>query len=269
MQLKDFVFVTCLTPRASLSPLRSELFELYKTSLMRQTSSNWSAILMGDEDKTEGNFIYVKATAVTKEDKLLELFHILEKLPVKPKYLIRLDDDDVFSPIIIDRIQSDKLDFDVFTDRFQSMFNVYDLRSLSKEYSWFPSTVIMRFEDAMTKVDFFRNLPLFVCDHDLVFHKYYQNKRIWYAPKGQPIYLRVFSPTSLSFADSNKAFERYCERFGVWKYFSFEGYESALTNLKSINKKYFNTKVPVFFLYNLTADIQSFLSRFIRKISGA
>lgn len=267
MQLKDFVFVTCLTPRASLSPLRAELFELYKSSLLKQSSSNWSAILMGEENRTEGNFIYLKAESTTKEDKLLELYHILDKLSVKPKYLIRLDDDDVISPVILQKIESEKLDFDVFVDKYQCMFNVYDLRSLSKEFAWFPSTVIMRFEDAMTKISYFRDLPLFVCDHDLVFHKFYHGRKVFYSKRYQPLYLRIFSPTSLSFSDSNKEFEQYCKRFGVWKYFSFEGYEGVLTHLEQINKKYFNTKTPVKFLFNVTADLKSLLGRVIRKFS--
>lgn len=268
MKLNDFVFVTCLTPKASLTPLRTDLFELYKSSLLAQESSNWSAILMGEEDKTEGNFIFIKAKTVTKEEKLLELFELLKDLPVKPKFLIRLDDDDIFSPTIIKKIEKRNLDFDVYVDKFQSMFNVSDLRSLSKEYSWFPSTIIMKFEDAMKRVSFFNDLPLFVCDHDLVFHKYFQNRRIFFSPKDEPIYLRVFSPTSLSFNDSNRAFEEYCKRFGVWKYFSFNEYQIPLKQLELIHNKYFKPVTVNRSVSNIASNFKIFIQNIKSALSG-
>lgn len=266
MKLNDFVFVTCLTPSASLSPLRAELFELYKLSLKKQSSNNWTAVLMGEESKQEANFLYIKSNTVTKEDKLLELYNLFLKLEHKPKYIIRLDDDDLFSLSILSKIEMEISDFDVYVDRYQCMYNVFDTKSLCKEYPWFPSTLVMKFEDAMQTIESFNNLPLFVCDHDKVFHHYYKNKKVYYSHKGEPIYLRVFSPTSLSFADSKNKFERYCNSFGVWKFVSFKGFEWAAPKLEQLNAKYFNSPKPNKFLFNLTADLFSILKRIKGKI---
>lgn len=268
MKLNDFVFVTCLTPSASLTPLRKELFELYKTALLKQTSGNWTVILMGEEDKIEGNFIYIKANTQTKEDKLLELYNILINLEQKPKYLIRLDDDDIFSGTIIDKIERNKLNFDVYVDRYQNMFNVFNLRSLSKEFPWFPSTLIMKFEDAVAKIEYFNNLPLFVCDHDKVFHKHYSSRTVFYSQRNEPIYLRIFSPTSLSFNDSRNKFEKYCNSFGTWTYFSFNGYEWAEKELVKLNQEYFKSTVPNKTIFNLTAGIKDCVKGVLKKLAG-
>ena len=49
-----FLFIIPRTPVSKRSPLRTELWELCKKSLLQQTSKNWKAIIVGD---TEGEYL--------------------------------------------------------------------------------------------------------------------------------------------------------------------------------------------------------------------
>ncbi len=99
-----FVFVIPRTPLKYRSPLRNELWSLSKKALISQTSQNWKAIIVGDTsgDKLPGDKFYtIPGDDYNKIEKLEMSLKFIESWPIKPDYLIRLDDDDIISPVIL------------------------------------------------------------------------------------------------------------------------------------------------------------------------
>ena len=116
-----FLFIIPRTPVPKRSPLRTELWELCKKSLLQQTSKNWKAIIVGD---TEGEyldpeyFITINFTDRPKNEKLIKALDFVEnELQNKPAYIIRLDDDDIISTTILKEIEDSKIQFDCFSDK--------------------------------------------------------------------------------------------------------------------------------------------------------
>lgn len=274
--MEKFLFITCLTPKSHLTDLRAELHRKYLDALLKQTNKKWLVFLLGEEEKTDGNLHYIKCSSKTKEDKLLEIFEKLKTLPVKPEFIIRLDDDDLISEDILERVEAHENDFDVFTDKYQSMFDVYSGKSLVKDYPWWPSTIIMRYNDAMTLHKDFENKPLYACPHDLVFHNYFKNRKIFYSRKEAPIYTRVFSPTSISFnlfngdLDINK-YNKYLHTYGFWEFLP-DSYSCMLRKiyspiaLKHFKKEYKDRFLPFYnILYFLNFQYRTFITRLFNK----
>ena len=56
--MKQFLFVVPLTPTKLLTPLRRMLFQEFIRALNNQKYSNWQALLIGEEEKQEGNITY-------------------------------------------------------------------------------------------------------------------------------------------------------------------------------------------------------------------
>ncbi len=68
---KRFLFIVPLTPKRLLTPLRNLLFEQFLNAMRNQSYSNWEAILIGEENKDDGNIKYVSLLAESKEIKLI------------------------------------------------------------------------------------------------------------------------------------------------------------------------------------------------------
>ena len=104
-----FVFIIARTPVKMRNSLRDELWKISLNSLMRQTSKNWKAIIVGDTNddrlKTEF-FISLNFDEYTKKEKIqIALDYLNTNYLVKPQYLIRFDDDDIFSDSILTYIE--------------------------------------------------------------------------------------------------------------------------------------------------------------------
>lgn len=221
--MKSFLFITCLTPESMMSELRKDFHQAYLDALMGQSHTDWTAFLLGEKEGLEGNIRYIKCVGTSKEDKLVEATRLLNSMPVKPEFIVRLDDDDLIGEYTLQAVETHKNTYDVFTDRYQYMFDSYTGKTLSKIYPWWPSTIVMRYADAMTLQPGFENRPLFACPHDLVFHQYFKGRKVFYFERMQPCYARIFSPVSQSFRLYNgqlniEKYRSYVDEYGFWTY---------------------------------------------------
>lgn len=271
--MKKFLFVTCLTPQSLLTDLRKDLHKEYLKALSAQTNTNWVVYLLGEKEECIDSFNYIKCIGKTKEDKLIEAFHLIKQLEQKPEFIIRLDDDDLISEDALSKVEALQNKYDVFTDEYQAMFDTYYGKSLEKKFPWWPSTLIMKYNDAMSIQPEFSNKPLFACSHDLAFHKYFKKHKVFYSEKQYPFYRRIFSPTSLSFKTFDGKtdivkYNQYLKTYGFWKFYS-DATSKKLRNiylpiaLKYYNKKY-NTNLYI--LYNTIASIDFKVNITLKKI---
>jgi hypothetical protein len=255
------------------SELRSELHSEYINALLRQSNTSWTAYLLGEDEDIKGNIHYIKCSGRTKEEKLLEIFPKLEQLIEEPKYIIRLDDDDIISLDILSKIEKLEGQYDVFVDRHQAMFDMYSGKCLEKEFPWWPSTIIMEYKDALTLQNEFAQKPLYACSHDLAFHKYYKERTTYFSKVGEPIYTRIFSPTSITFNQfkSNsdiKKYKRYIAQYGFWKYEQNVNVENLRDQFQALAIKYFKKHYRTRFLYlvNSINSINYYAVKYYKRV---
>lgn len=221
--MKPFLFITCLTPESMMTDLRKDFHQAYLEALLVQSHTNWTAFLLGEKEGEDGNIHYIKCKGTSKEDKLLEAARLLTNMPVKPEFIVRLDDDDLIGKDTLQTVEKNKATYDVFTDHYQYMFDSYSGKMLSKAFPWWPSTLVMKYSDAMAPQAAFENRPLFACPHDRAFHPYFKDRSVFYFARMQPAYVRIFSPVSLSFRLYNgqlniEKYKSYVNAYGFWKY---------------------------------------------------
>src|SRR4051812_44046788 len=114
------LFLIPRTPLEFRSPVREALWNLSKATLIAQSCDNWVAVIVGDtrtEPVGDPRFIVFDMDKGTKIDKLSYALSKIEigDLP-QPRYIVRLDDDDIFSPDILREIQVSGDQFDCFSD---------------------------------------------------------------------------------------------------------------------------------------------------------
>jgi hypothetical protein len=248
-----YFFITTLTPRELLTPLRSALFELYLKSLKNQTYKDWEVLLVGEEDKREGNFIYLKSASKSKSDKLKVAHHYLLEMQNKPDFIIRFDDDDIISPSVLEK--ASEIDFDCYADSFHSFYDITSGKTSQQKRNWLPNTVIHKFEHAMAEYGE-EKIPLFMQDHSQAWHVYYSSKKIVYAPKLHPIYLRIISPTTITskmdvlklnnVSEFNKsAYSVYLKSFGNWSKFDTPDFKQYFDPLVKVWESFSNSKILI------------------------
>lgn len=192
---KSFLFITPLTPKHLLTPLRTLLFEQYINALKNQTYDNWQALLIGDENKTDGNITYVSLKAESKEIKLIFAKEYILNLSTKPDYIIRIDDDDVINPHVLNLVSD--VEFDCYADKYHAFYDLISGKISLQSRNWFANTVIHKYEHAMKEMGDDK-IPLLQCDHSKDWLDFYSTKKIIYSAKNRPIYLRVLSPTTVT-----------------------------------------------------------------------
>jgi hypothetical protein len=249
--MNKFCFLIPRTPTSMRSELREMLWEACKHALINQVETNWTAIIIGDDEikPDDKRFIYIEGDEIWKIDKLKIAIEFIKDLKIKPEYLIRLDDDDLFSKNALAKL--DKMHFDCAFDEFHAFAEVITRRVSLQERDWIPNTAIHKFEHAVNYITYNnQNKMLFVFDHDTVWKHYYKNKITIKSDKKSPIYLRILSPVSItSFAnhsgDSLKQYSNYLMKFGKWYHVLtdfpefMESYQilSKAEKLTDINKK--------------------------------
>ena len=250
--MKKIIFITTLTPQQNVSPLRTSLFEIYLKALQSQSYPHWNALLIGEFDKDSGNIKYIKTDAVSKSDKLLEVYKYLLNLPTKPDYLIRLDDDDIISPFALEQAANDE--FDCFADEFHSFYDITSATISQQKRAWLPNTIIHKYQHAITPFGA-EGLPLFAQDHSKTWHNFYADKKIVYSEKLHPLYLRVISPTTITSRLNNNAhskdtnfniklYNEYLKTFGKWKKSSGDDvFRLYCNDLIRIWEEHSNTKI--------------------------
>jgi hypothetical protein len=251
--LKKFIFITTLTPIYLQTVLRRKLFELYKQALLLQEYSNWEVILIGEENKKEENFIYLKSNEVGKSEKLKIAYDYLEKIDAKPDFIIRLDDDDIISPKILQ--YANQFDFDCLSDQFHTYYDVTTGDMSQQKRHWLPNTVIHKFEHAMMPYGE-QKIPLFMHDHSQAWHRYYADKKVHFVDRKHPVYLRIISPTTItSRMDPNKAksyvdfdeveYKKYLATFGKWQRFDCLDFSNYLDQLVSVWEEFSQKKIKL------------------------
>jgi hypothetical protein len=220
MTSKRFLFVTPLTPPAMLDSTRLELHQCYLAALERQSYPFWTAILIGEEEKTEGKKIYIKSAGVSKTEKLVTAYTYISAMQDKPDYIIRLDDDDLISEAVL-KTASEK-EFDCFADKYHSFYDAVSGMISQQKRPWLANTVIHKLEHAL-QLTGEEYLPLFTQDHSKAWHIYYNKMKIKWARKSHPVYLRILSPTSITAnrisgnAEERDSYQKYLQGFGKWK----------------------------------------------------
>jgi len=228
--MKDFVFIIPLTPKSLLNPVRQVLFNMMVLALKNQTSHNWQALLVGEDEKQDGNLLYINAeksldanyikvsrtypSHTDKHHKIEIALQHIARAEKKPKYLIRLDDDDLISPGIISRIEKTGMGYDAYADKYQALYNVMDGKIALPKLTWMANSIFHKYEHAITFVDSFKH-KLINCSHNEAFHIYYANRNVFYTPKFSPLYLRTLSETCLSINTTTKIpLQQHTDRFG-------------------------------------------------------
>lgn len=220
--MKRFLFVISLTPEKLLSPFRADLAAISLDSLRQQTSSDWSAVLLGEHNRDDGDFHYMDLGGVRKEQKLHHFADWLMKQQQQPEYIIRFDDDDLFHPQALQQVSA--LDFDCYADRRHWFYDSSSGRCASQERSWLPNTVIHRTAHAMAaygkyheRFPFNDRLPVLLeNDHSVAWHAYYKDKNVLSPAEGHPLYLRILSPQSIT-SEANRDYKNYLTKFGDWR----------------------------------------------------
>ncbi|HEU4717026.1 MAG TPA: hypothetical protein VFU15_04305 [Bacteroidia bacterium] len=230
--MKKFLFVTHITPCAKRTALRRSLIDIYFRALDAQTYGNWKVAVLGEEEKTEGRFHYFFLGDLPKEEKFAEVRKIFSKpemtaLTGEADYIIKLDDDDIISPRLLQDLA--EFDGDLYYDKYHTFTDVSSGMITQQRRQWIASTCVHKKEHALSAW----NGPgasavgnLLYSDHSQSWHLYYGDKKTVAADPHHPVYLRVLSPTSVSSGASAgegnrndipmNGYRDYLAKFGDW-----------------------------------------------------
>lgn len=201
-----YVFLIPRTPKRFRKSSRDSLWSICKSALIQQKSNNWLAIVIGDCDGEELDSKHFKCLPYDDFDKIDKLrtgLNYIQSWNQKPEYLIRLDDDDIISPSILDYINNTKVQFDCYTDARQAVIDVVFLKISHFKANWFPNTVIHSYHHAIQRCGP-QNEILILQHHDEFWHSYYSEKRILKVTRKNQIYYRLLSPFSITSTSNNK-----------------------------------------------------------------
>ena len=237
--MRKFVFITHRTPAHLRSTLRADLNEICLQALHAQIYEDWKLLLIGEHESEKGK---IKEVAIDFTPGSPAAAEQLEKIynrdDVKDfihdsDYLVKIDDDDLISPNILDAVKD--LDFDVYFDTHHTFYEISSGCISRQKRPWIPSTCIHKTKQILSplrggKNNIFTNSVLY-SDHSKLWHVHYEDKIVLYAKPQNPVYLRVLSPdsiTSLGLAkqghlnygqegDLSHYFFEYLPGFGPWK----------------------------------------------------
>lgn len=257
--MSEFIFIIPRTPKAYKTKIREDLWEITQQSLINQTYSSWKALVVCDdfdEKSADERIIYIRSEALKKGEKIEEAINYINNNNFKVDFLIRLDDDDIMLPDSLK--ESLNYDFDVYGDRYHSYYDLSSGLSSIVKRKWLANTVIHKASHAL-KISEDKGLHIINHDHSLKWHRYYKDKKLVYAHKNSPIYIRIISPVSVTSIESND-YINYLSFFGKWKFTSPVTFNDYLFQLKKIQKENKLLIKPVKHskLYNIK-------SRFLRK----
>ncbi len=244
-----FVFIIPRVPVKMRNSLRDELWEISKKSLLNQTSQNWKAIIIGDTKSDElnnENFITLNYDEYTKSEKIEMALDYLKNNPtLNPEYLIRFDDDDIFSETILKYIEQLPKKYDCYFDEYHSYIDSVYLKISHKKNSWIPNTAVHKYEHAINECGPSKT-PLIVQDHSAYWHIYYRDKDIYLTSLKQSLYYRVLTPFSITAGmnptgniDWNK-YLVYLKGYGPW--INYVSKNPFYNDLLEISNDFFKTK---------------------------
>lgn len=283
--MKDFVFIIPLTPSNLQSAFRRRLFEIAVSALKSQKSDNWQALLVGEYEKIDGNLVYIPAVIsdpdykkhfrkderfTDKHFKIDVALRYINSQAVKPKYLIRLDDDDIISPTAISRITD--FSFDCYADKYQALIDSMTGKICFGEYPWFANTIIHKYEHSVTIVpvadEYQPEGSLINGRHDVAFHKYYSDKKVFYSSKLRPLYLRTLTMDSISInkRDDNLRYSQWIKSYGAgWYYHKLDEFEPYVSEILKLSSEHFNAK-PIRD-FSFFGFVKNLATEFFQKLS--
>jgi glycosyltransferase involved in cell wall biosynthesis len=219
--MEDYLFLIPCSPNASSGTLRADLQKLCFSQLgkLKCAVRVW---LLGKPTHSVGHFETITCSGTSKEEKLKEAGDLLSREKNLPKYLVRLDDDDLINPAVFDKLAEE--DFDIAYDPRHFFYDLASDRVSSQKRDWIANTAIHLTRHALTRVQGIGGAPaadgmnyLFACDHSAAWHPFYEGKRR--VNPEEPLYLRVLNPESITakaeFSENN--YIRYLSKFGNWK----------------------------------------------------
>jgi hypothetical protein len=222
--VKKFLFLIPQSPGEKITSFRKHLIDASRKSLLEQSCTEWEAWMLGEEEKTEGNFRFIKCPLPAKEQKLHHAVDLLLAVKDLPEYIIRFDDDDLVNPDILSLVT--KTSFDCFADKFHCFYDVSSNRVSAQERPWLANTVIHKAEHALAEFGEYHNgvasqsrkPRLIQNDHSKTWHVYYSGKKVMRAEKSNPVYVRVLSPSSITAAAAadKEKYTAYLASFGSW-----------------------------------------------------
>lgn len=221
--MKKFLFIIPQSPKKNISPLRQKLIDISLASLKNQSSNDWEALLLGEEERSEGNFHFIRSLQRSKEEKLHFAVDLLLAESQLPEYIIRFDDDDLIHPHALEKAA--QLDFDCYADSWHTFYDISSGMVSAQQRPWLPNTIIHKTEHALAVYGEYhagvhsgkRRPHLLQNDHSQSWHTYYSGKKIVYAEKENPLYVRILSPTSITAGAEQEQYISYLSRFGDWK----------------------------------------------------
>jgi hypothetical protein len=224
--LNRFLFIVPLTPLAKQTAERKRLQQLCIRSLNSQTYRRWQALMIGEhlpESASGDRFIHVPYEAA-KEEKLQYCTHYIRTAGLQSDYVIRLDDDDVINPEILEKLAD--ADFSIYVDLYHSYWrpDVNEVAQTVKQ--WFPNTFVIKTSLALEPFGTFppgdhRNLkekPLLIENEHNVIHEFFVQRKlpVTFAKKSDPVYLRSVAADSLTARQSGDR-RSYLKSFGRWR----------------------------------------------------
>jgi hypothetical protein len=188
---------------------------------------------------------------VEKEKKTGLLRSIYERPDVREligqaDYIIKLDDDDVISPVILERLK----DFhgDLYYDGSHTFFDITSGTVTQQSRPWVASTCVHRKAcafDTWHGEGASELGNLLYSDHSKSWHVYYSTKNKVAADPSEPVYMRVLSPTSITggggmqfSASALNRYHEYLASFGNWKKADVLAFEEYMPQLRAAWKKY-------------------------------
>ncbi|MEW6470456.1 MAG: hypothetical protein AB1458_16200 [Bacteroidota bacterium] len=263
--MNKFLFITHLTPVHKRSSLRQSLIDCYFQALLGQTYPDWKGLILGEEERDEGRFRYVRLSDGTSEQKWREILDIFQRPDIKAllegsDYIVKLDDDDIISPHVLADVSEKQ--FDCCYDSYHTFYDISSGQIGQQLRPWIASTCIHRKEHALAsyKGEGCSGVGnLLYSDHSKSWHNYYKDKKVIVADKSSPVYLRVLSPTSVTAGAAGNAvhkaedisFEKYyayLRSFGRWgaaEISSFAPYYPILSKAWAEFSKFEQKAIPV------------------------
>ncbi len=267
-----FCFIIPRTPRQYRTQFREFLWRQTIHSLRNQIYGNWQAVVIGErEELGDDRFYFLEQDLVPKKKKLLYALEHIKAREELPDYLIRLDDDDLFSETALQQLKTQ--DADCLADRYHSFIEIITGKISQQQRNWLANTVAHKTEHAYRLVDpADAESYLLVQDHSQAWHPYYAGLRVHYTNKTDPFYLRILSPvsiTSLAAGKTGKAASDYLEYllgFGSWstKAAQLKGFDKALEGLNEVEVYLPELGMPEF-RFPVLSLFKNRLREFLRK----
>lgn len=261
--MNKFLFITHITPKAKRSGLRQDLIDIYYKGLLSQTYAHWKVLILGEGNVVDERFTVVPLIDGTKEEKFADKKIIYNSEHVvalvnEADYIVKLDDDDVISPTILDHLKN--FQGDMYCDRNHCFYNLAGGQITNQKRNWMASTCVHKREHAFapwtgegSSVDG----TVLYSEHSKAWQAYYADKKVVIADPKHPVYMRVLSPTSITAGARNKkvnkvgdvdwnGYQTYLSGFGNWQDPSICDFDEYLDSLKQAWRNFGGTIKPYF-----------------------